>query len=256
METSLEKIESEIITSLVLNGDISKLSQPQKLQYYKGYCDRLGLDPLTQPFKILKLNGKEVLYCDRSGGQQLSKLHKVSHEIKSREKMDDLYLVVCRASLPDGRFSESIGAVNISGLKGDVLANTMMKGETKAKRRATLDLLGLGILDETETQTIPGAQTIEIYDCDELKAEYLSLLTQLESISGSYDKKLEPDNWKKEQNTDNFLSAIKFVKDKIQQEKDLRKGLDTPHTIKQQSEAIKNAVARDDFHDERKNKKQ
>ena len=31
----------------------------------------------------------------------------------------------------------------------------MMKAETKAKRRATLDLLGLGILDETEIPPNP-----------------------------------------------------------------------------------------------------
>ena len=29
-----------------------------------------------------------------------------------------------------------------------------MKAETKAKRRSTLDLLGLGVLDETEVQSI------------------------------------------------------------------------------------------------------
>lgn len=252
METEIIKIESDIIASLVLNGDISKLSQPQKLQYYKGYCDRLGLDPLTQPFKILKLQGKEILYCDRSGGQQLSKLHKVSHEIKSREKMDDLYVVTCRASLPDGRFSESIGAVTIGGLKNDALANAMMKGETKAKRRATLDLLGLGILDETETQTIPGAQIIDIYDCDELKDQYLQLLGQLENITHEIDSKMMPDNWKNEQNIDNFLTAIKFVKEKIQQEKDLRKGLNTPHTVEEQGEAIRRSVELDDFKERKK----
>jgi len=251
MET-LEKIESEIVASLVLNGDISKLTQPQKLQYYKGYCERLGLDPLTQPFKILNLNGKQVLYCDRSGAQQLSKLHKVSHEIKSREKMDDLYIVTCRASLPDGRFSESIGAVTIGNLKNDNLANTMMKGETKAKRRATLDLLGLGILDETETQTIPGAQTIDIYDCDELKTTYLLLLSNLEQITGSVDSKLMPDNWKKEQNVDNFLAAIQYVKKTIEDEKNVRKGLNTPHTVQEQKEAINNAVAKDDFYERKK----
>jgi predicted transglutaminase-like cysteine proteinase len=38
----------------------------------------------------------------------------------------------------------------------------MMKAETKAKRRATLDLLGLGILDESETETIPGATTVTV----------------------------------------------------------------------------------------------
>ena len=251
MET-IEKFDNEIITSLVLNGDLSKLTQPQKLHYYKGYCDRLGLDPLTQPFKILKLNGKEVLYCDRSGAQQLNKLHNVSHEIKTRESANDLYIVTCRASLPDGRYTDSIGAVNTTGLKGDNLANAMMKGETKAKRRATLDLLGLGILDETETQTIPGAQTVEVYNCDELKTTYLLLLSNLEQITGSIDSKLMPDNWKKEQNTENFLSAIAFVKKLIEQEKDVRKGLNTPHTVQEQGEAIRNAVAKDDFYERKK----
>jgi methyl coenzyme M reductase subunit C-like uncharacterized protein (methanogenesis marker protein 7) len=128
----------------------------------------------------------------------------------------------------------------------------MMKGETKAKRRATLDLLGLGILDETETQTIPGAQTVEVYNCDELKTTYLLLLSNLEQITGAVDSKLMPDNWKKEQNSENFLTAIAFVKKQIEQEKDVRKGLNTPHTVQEQGEAIRNAVAKDDFYERKK----
>ena len=65
-------------------------------------------------------------------------------------------------SLPDGRYTESIGAVNIANLRGEALANALMKCETKAKRRATLDLLGLGMLDETETDSIPGAERVEV----------------------------------------------------------------------------------------------
>ena len=45
----------------------------------------------------------------------------------------------------------------IAGLKGDALANGLMKAETKAKRRCTLSLCGLGMLDESEIETIPGA---------------------------------------------------------------------------------------------------
>lgn len=151
--------ESQIIESLVLNGDIGKLSSQQRIQYYNHICQRLGLDPLTQPFKILNLSGRQVLYCDRSGAQQLNKIHNVSHEVKSRELMADVsvYQVTARASLPDGRFTDSIGAVNIGGMKGNDYANAIMKAETKAKRRSTLDLLGLGMLDETEIETIKGA---------------------------------------------------------------------------------------------------
>lgn len=157
-------VDEQIISSIVINGDISKLTPQQKVGYYQQFCDRLGLDPLSQPFKLLRLNGREILYCDRSGAQQLNKIHKVSHEIKARETVSGCYVVTAQASTPDGRHTESIGAVPIENLRGDNLCNAMMKAETKAKRRATLDLLGLGILDETETETIPNAQRIPAPD--------------------------------------------------------------------------------------------
>lgn len=250
-----QSFDAEIITALVTKGDLSGLNPQQKIAYYNAYCQRLGLDPLAQPFKILSLNGKQVLYCDRSGAQQLNKLHKVSHEIKTRSTDNDLFVVTCRASLPDGRFTDSIGAVNVTGLKGDNLANAMMKSETKAKRRATLDLLGLGILDETETETIPMAQTIDLKSCDELRDDYLYLLDQLESVAGGYDTKLLPDNWKKEQNSENFLAAIKHVAKLVDDEREVRRGLITPHKVKDIGEAAKAAADRDDFHEERKSKK-
>jgi hypothetical protein len=124
----------------------------------------MGLDPFTKPFDILRLNGREVLYCTRSGTQQLNKLHKVSHLITSRDTNAEagVYIVTSKASLPDGRCTESIGAVNIAGLKGEMYANAIMKAETKAKRRATLDLLGLGVLDESEAESIPNASTVAL----------------------------------------------------------------------------------------------
>ena len=153
-----------IANQLILQGDLSKLSAGDKVRYYNGYCERMGLDPFTKPFDILRLNGKEVLYCTRSGTQQLNKLHKVSHLITSRDTNAEagVYIVTSKASLPDGRCTESIGAVNIAGLKGEMYANAIMKAETKAKRRATLDLLGLGVLDESEAESIPNASTVAL----------------------------------------------------------------------------------------------
>ena len=153
-----------IANQLILQGDLSKLSAGDKVRYYNGYCERMGLDPFTKPFDILRLNGKEVLYCTRSGTQQLNKLHKVSHLITSRDTNAEagVYIVTSKASLPDGRCTESIGAVNIAGLKGEMYANAIMKAETKAKRRATLDLLGLGVLDESEAESIPNATTVAL----------------------------------------------------------------------------------------------
>jgi hypothetical protein len=168
--TKVAALSDETMHALVIHGDLSKLSQVQKVEYYRAFCARVGLDPATQPFKLLKLNGKEILYCDRGGTAQLNKKHEVSHKITERRREDDLYIVSAQASTKDGRCTESIGAVSISGLKGESLANAIMKAETKSKRRATLDLLGLGMLDESEVDSIPGAQpqsapeSVQVYE--------------------------------------------------------------------------------------------
>jgi hypothetical protein len=152
------------MSTLICNGDLSKLSPAQKLDYYAAYCTRLGLDPVTQPFRILRLNGKEVLYCDRGGAAQLNANRKVSHSIVAREVVNDCYVVTARATLLDGRHTESIGAVPIKGMSGEALCNAYMKAETKAKRRSTLDLCGLGMLDEIEIDSIPNVSTAAIDD--------------------------------------------------------------------------------------------
>ena len=168
---------------------MSKLSANDKVKYYNGYCERMGLDPFTKPFDILRLNGKEVLYCTRSGTQQLNKLHKVSHLITSRDTNQEagVYIVTSKASLPDGRCTESIGAVNIQGLKGEAYANAIMKAETKAKRRATLDLLGLGVLDESEAESIPNATTVALQTMVEalpqMEVEAVEVIEEDEQLS-------------------------------------------------------------------------
>jgi hypothetical protein len=42
-------------------------------------------------------------------------------------------------------------------IKGEIRANLILKAITKAKRRATLSICGLGFLDETEVEDIPAA---------------------------------------------------------------------------------------------------
>lgn len=159
----LQQREGQISAALIIDGDLSRLHPSDKVLYYRGYCERLGLDPFTKPFDLLRLQGREVLYLTRSGAQQLNKMHGVSHQIISRELMQEpgIFQVIARATLPDGRFTESMSAVSIANLKGEAYCNALMKAETKAKRRSTLDLLGLGILSEEEAVSLPG-ERVEI----------------------------------------------------------------------------------------------
>lgn len=154
MTTTQAPLSSEIVHSLVTKGDVSMLTSEQRAEYYIQLCERVGLDPATQPFLPLRLSGKEVFYASKGAAEQLRKLHKISVLIVARERLEDVYYVTARATTPDGRTDESQGAVSIGGLKGENLANAVMKAETKAKRRVTLSIVGLGMLDESELDTI------------------------------------------------------------------------------------------------------
>jgi len=150
----------DVIAKVLLGGDLAQLTSQQKISYYRSVCESLGLNPLTKPFEYIRLSGREVLYATRNCTDQLRHAHRISVTITAREVIEDCYVVTARAAFPDGRHDESIGAVPIAGLKGESRSNAMMKAETKAKRRVTLSLVGLSTLDESEVESIPGAQVV------------------------------------------------------------------------------------------------
>jgi len=151
-----------VIEQVVARGDLSKLSDGERVAYYGMVCDSVGLNPLTQPFSYLTLNGKLVLYANKGATDQLRSRDHISVTIVGTERQDDVYIVRARATAPDGRSDEEVGAVHIGGLRGDALANAFMKASTKAKRRVTLSICGLGVLDESEIETIPSAVKVTV----------------------------------------------------------------------------------------------
>jgi hypothetical protein len=152
--------ESELgtIERVIAAGDLSRLSPDERSRYYVETCNSLHLNPLTQPFQYITLNSRLTLYATRAATDQLRALHHVSIQIVSSEVIGDLYVVRARATLPDGRTDEEIGAVAIKGLQGEALANAWMKANTKAKRRVTLAIVGLGWLDESELDGVADAR--------------------------------------------------------------------------------------------------
>lgn len=154
--------DGALIERVVALGDLDGLKPMERTAYYTKVCQSLGLNPFTQPFAFIRLNGKLTLYAKRDTTDQLRKLHSISVRIVSRERTDDLYIVTAQATTPDGRSDESIGAVTIAGQKGETLSNSLMKAETKAKRRVTLSICGLGWLDETEVQDVRSAKPVTV----------------------------------------------------------------------------------------------
>lgn len=158
--SEIQKVQmASAIEQVVIGGDLSRLSSDQRVSYFRTVCDSLGLNPATKPFEYITLNGKLTLYATRAASEQLRKINGVSIAPLERTMLSDagLYQVVARGRDATGREDEASGVVTIGGLKGEALANAMLKCETKAKRRLTLSICGLGFLDETEVSDIPGA---------------------------------------------------------------------------------------------------
>jgi hypothetical protein len=145
---------------VLVSGDLAQLSDAQRLEYYRAVCESLNLNPLTRPFEYLRLNGKLTLYATRAAADQLRSLHGIGIVDAKIEWRGDLVIVTVRGRDRDGREDVEIGVVSVAGLSGDALANAEMKAMTKAKRRLTLSLAGLGWLDESEVDTIPGAERV------------------------------------------------------------------------------------------------
>lgn len=148
------------VEAALIEGDLGKLTTEEKLKHYLQVCESLGLNPHTKPFGYILLQGKVTLYALRACTDQLRTIHGVS--VVSIQTVVAGGLVTVTATVRDktGREDTDIGCVCLDGLRGEMLANAHMKAITKAKRRATLSLCGLGWLDESEADSIPSAKIV------------------------------------------------------------------------------------------------
>lgn len=151
-----------IVEKVVIEGDLSKLSAAERIGYYRHMCETLGIEPMLRPFEYLMLNGKLVLYANKQGASQLRDKRNVSIGKPDITFADDLVTVAVEARLPDGRTDAELGVVSVAGLKGEAKANAILKAVTKAKRRVTLSICGLGMLDETEVQDVADARPVRV----------------------------------------------------------------------------------------------
>jgi hypothetical protein len=181
-----DEITAASIEAVLIKGDLSKLTEEQRLEYYNSVCNLVGLNPLTRPFDYLYLSGKLVLYPNKSCAEQLRKIHGISLEIVSQElSSDGLYTVHARAKDGTGRTDEDVGVVTFGQLRGgEAVANMILKCVTKAKRRVTLSICGLGFLDSEgdDAPRIPERrQPHRLYPADEKAPEEKEQVTPLKA---------------------------------------------------------------------------
>ena len=154
-------VDAAMLEKVVLGGDLSGLTPQQRLLYYRSVCSSLGLNPLTRPFSYLLLNGGLKLYANKDCTDQLRKIHGVSISKPDLTDMGEFISVSVLATDKEGRTDSDIGVVMKSDMQKNI-ANVMKKAVTQAKRRVTLSICGLGMLDESEVPDVPGAKVVPV----------------------------------------------------------------------------------------------
>jgi hypothetical protein len=157
-------VSAQALEHILGTGDLSKLTTQQRVEFYAKTCQSLGLNPLTRPFRFMSFQGNTVMYATRDCTDQLRKVNGITLHVIDKQLDGELFIVTVRARDKHGREDEDMGAVTLGQLKGESRANALMKALTKAKRRVTLSICGLGLTDEAEIDTMPGAATFDAED--------------------------------------------------------------------------------------------
>lgn len=162
------------------NGSVTHLDKSTKSMLLVKLGNYLGLNQYVQPFRIYRdVNGDEFLYATKECCAELRHINGISVTDIQTSFEGELVYVKATGINNKGRLSTEIGSVNIAVLDGQDKANGVMWATTKAKRRLTLDLSGLGVLADVEVKDM--TQVIEYNVMEEapkmLKGEQLVAMT-------------------------------------------------------------------------------
>jgi hypothetical protein len=155
----------DAVRQAIAAGDFKHCTDAEREQYIEALCATIGISPISRPFGWLKQptrggNHNLVCYALKDATEQLRSLRQVSLSILRCEPVADVMMVHVRATLPavhgqPVRSDEDVGAVWLGDISGEQRANAIMRAITKAKRRATLSVCGLGVMDESEVASTP-----------------------------------------------------------------------------------------------------
>lgn len=152
------------LMKVIAGAGLEQVPEKVREQYYLALCRSHRLNALSRPFEYLTLDGKLTLYAKKSCTDQLRRIHKIKIVDIQQEVRGETLITSCTVKDKKGRLEVELGAVPIAGTtregkpykkSGNSLANAYMASLTKAKRRATLAICGLGFLDESELSGIP-----------------------------------------------------------------------------------------------------
>jgi hypothetical protein len=153
------------LAHILATGDLSKLSNEQRVAHYLDLCQSLSLNPRSRPFDWLVLDSKLVLYPNKSCAEQLRRAHQISVKVTRRDIVGEMFVVEVEGRTPTGRTDEASKYVPLKDSRGNKLAGTNLanafaKAETGAKRRLVLSMVGLA--SPPDPEEVRGARFVTV----------------------------------------------------------------------------------------------
>ena len=65
-ELSTPVSEASVINAALAQGDIGRMTDAEKTQYYLRVCKSMGLNPDTRPLGFLTFQGRVILYATKN----------------------------------------------------------------------------------------------------------------------------------------------------------------------------------------------
>jgi hypothetical protein len=180
LDAALEEATLAMHRAGAANKDTKSLSQGEREAALAGLSRALGLNPLTNAVRFIALQGGEALYVTRQGTDQIAARLRINRETIVGPEIRDIAgvkMVFCqvRASSPDGRSDVATATIPLKDP-----ANDLMKVETKAKRRAVLSLVGLGLLTEEDAEAAQASDATR--QNDDPTAPWLAALATVATV--------------------------------------------------------------------------
>lgn len=165
---------AQVMSQVIVGGDLKSLPAKERVAYYTRLCQSLGLNPLSNPFGYIVMDNKMVLYAQKGAAEQLRNIHNISITRVEYDHDVDSFRVIAYAEQTNNRRDQATGVVAKTDkygkpLVGPRLANAEMTAETKAKRRVTLSMVGLGMVDQSELESM-NVQFVDVSPAGEIKS--------------------------------------------------------------------------------------
>ena len=143
--------------SYVLGRELSALTEAERQAHLERVCEAADLDPKLGLIRYTWMNRNDgsgekhlVLYATKGATNKIRDIRGIDVVELTDKIVAGAYVVTAKVKNAKGRIDMATGAAAIEGKRGKHLEDAFALAQTRASRRATLQMSGLDLLDESE----------------------------------------------------------------------------------------------------------